>query len=85
MTRELRNTMATVAAVLEMSRDRLGRLEQVSDADREARENLRKLAIKYDATGQADYMGQCAAVLRAALAKAKKIDERNVATANGCF
>jgi hypothetical protein len=68
MSKQIQEAAAAVAAVLEMSRDRLGRLEQVSDADRAARETLRKLAVKYNATGQADYMAQCAAVLRAVLA-----------------
>ena len=62
----LREALAAIAAVLESPRDRLGRLD-IAATQGEAREALRLLAVKYNATGGTDYMHQCANVARAAL------------------
>ncbi len=68
---DLLDVVHVVAAVLEMPRDRLGRLEATDEPARAAREKLSVLALHYDiANGGRDYMDQCAKVLRAA-AKAK--------------
>lgn len=67
----LTQAVRVVAAVLEMPRDRLGRLDYAAtDEARAARERLRELAIHYAVPGSTDTMHQCAQVLRAAVAKA---------------
>jgi hypothetical protein len=71
---QLIEALEAIAGVLEMPRDRLGRLDMGAaygkdwDAAHTAREALRQLAMKYDATTAPDYMGQCAAVARAVIA-----------------
>lgn len=70
-TAEMIKALETIAGVLECPRDRLGRLD-IAATQGEAREALRKLAVKYNVTQTArysDYMGQCAAVARAVLSK----------------
>lgn len=57
-----------VASLLEVPRDRLGRLSpSATDESRAAREAVRVLAVDYGVASGSDYMSQCAAVLRAAL------------------
>ena len=65
---ELVAALGTIASVLESPRDRLGRLD-IAATQGDQREALRLLAVKYSATGSHDYMGQCAKVARALLAK----------------
>ena len=67
---ELLAALSAIAGVLECPRDRLGRLD-IAATQGDAREALRVLAVHYKATGGMDYMGQCANVARAAIAKAR--------------
>jgi hypothetical protein len=74
----LADVFAAADAVAEFiggAKDRLGRPDPAANDDmRAARERVRELAVKYRVTGQDrhtfTYLDQCAAVLRAAIAKA---------------
>jgi hypothetical protein len=68
---ELVAAMEAVSRFLSGAKDRLGRPDPAGDAEtREAREQVRALAVKYGVPGQHTYIDQCGAVLLAAIAKA---------------
>jgi hypothetical protein len=60
------DALDAIAGLLECPRDRLGRLD-IAATQGEARERMRMLAVKLDATGGTDYMHQCSNVARALL------------------
>lgn len=68
----MREAAEAVAAFIGGAKDRLGRPDPAANEEmRAARERIRELAVRYGvAAGHHTYIDQCAAVLRAAIAKA---------------
>lgn len=66
----LTEALTVIAALLESPRDRLGRLEYLTEDAARNRENLRLLALEYGVAPARDVLAQAANVARAALAKA---------------
>lgn len=58
--------LRVISRVLSAPRDRLGRLEFVTDEARKAREDLRLAAVFYRVPGCTDVLDQCAKVAAAA-------------------